>query len=228
MSVRKNLGAAFVFAFVFLEACGNAVSPQSDGGRDAMGGDASAGCRLRNGEFCPVGQTCPAGDGCNECSCLAEGNLACTLLACIDAGTPTISCRSGAECADGQECVFSTSSCGGLGECMEVPPCARPETFCSCEGVTYLACIANRPTRHAGACEGVVDAGVSCAGARLNANGACVDSTGAAAPVTCCSGYNCDQRTAACDALPPACPPGTVISVVGLCWGPCVPRERCR
>jgi hypothetical protein len=76
MSVRKNLGAAFVFAFVFLEACGNAVSPQSDGGRDAMGGDASAGCRLRNGEFCPVGQTCPAGDGCNECSCLAEGNLA--------------------------------------------------------------------------------------------------------------------------------------------------------
>lgn len=215
-----------MFSFA-LGACGSAVSPQGDGGRDANSSDASAGCMLFNGGFCPVGQRCPAGDGCNVCSCSAGGMLACTLRACVDAGTST-SCRSGAECANGQECVFATPSCGVMGECMAITPCSRPELFCSCEGETYSACRADRPTRYAGACSGVVDAGVSCAGARLNANGACVDGAGAAAPVACCSGYNCDEMTAACESLPPTCPPGTVVSVVGACWGPCVPRELCR
>lgn len=296
MSLRKNLGAALVLSFV-VGACGNAVSPQGDGGRDANSSDATAGCTLQNGGFCPVGSVCPAGDGCNSCMCMANGVLGCTTIGCIDASMPR-PCRSGAECANGQECVFTNSSCGATGECMAITPCFQPETFCSCAGVTYQACRANQPTRNAGVCEGPPpvgcnpmrtcspdqecvypvgacgvdgrcspitdcaatasfcgcdgttfrgcpnrptqpaagvgscsgssDAGVSCAGARLNANGACVDSAGATAPVTCCSGYNCNQMTAACESLPPTCPAGFVPSVVGACWGPCVPRELCR
>lgn len=252
---------------------------------------------LSNGGFCPLGQSCPAGDGCNVCSCSANGMLACTLRACIDAGTTT-ACRSGAECANGQECVFTTSSCGATGECMGITPCVAPETFCSCAGQTYQACRPNQPTRNAGVCEGpppvgcnpmracppdqecvypvgacgvdgrcstltdcaavatfcgcdgttfpgcqnrptqpaagagacsgVADAGVACAGARLNANGACVNSDGSGAPVTCCSGYNCNQSAALCNSVPPTCAVGFVPSVVGACWGPCVPRELCR
>jgi len=43
-------------------------------------------CRY-NGVLQPPGNTFPAGDGCNTCSCTANGEVACTLIACrVDSG----------------------------------------------------------------------------------------------------------------------------------------------
>lgn len=287
--------------WALLEACGASVSAQNDGGnnRDASTTtDGSAGaCALPNGGTCPRGQTCPAGDGCNTCSCSASGSLGCTLIACMP---PPGSCASGAECANGQECVFAPLSCGARGMCMALTPCAEPQTFCSCTGQTYSACRPNQPTLNFGACNGstrrcdesnrcpndqecvypvgacgvqgvcsfitdcaaiadfcgcdgqtfrdcpnrptrpaaaanacagggVADAGVNaCGGSRLDASGRCVLADGSAAPVECCTGYQCDQSAAACESIPPECPAGYAVSVVGACWGPCVPRANCR
>lgn len=296
MNQRWKIAPALVL-WAMLEACGASVSAQGDGGGSNDGGSGAA-CTLPTGGSCPVGTSCPAGDGCNTCSCIAgqPPRLACTLIACIDAGPP--GCRSGAECANGQECVFETSSCGGTGRCEGLTPCAMPMTYCSCTGVSYDACRPNQPTRFEGRCEapaqacnarttcpadrecvypvgacgvdgrcspisdcaeiaqfcgcdgstfrgcqsrptrpamsegacpGVADAGAgACAGAGLNAQGACVFAGGSSAPVACCSGYNCDARTALCESLPPTCEGGSVPTVVGACWGPCVPRALCR
>jgi Cys-rich repeat protein len=38
---------------------------------------------------------------------------------------------------------------------------------------------------------------------------------------------DCDPNHAACDMIPPTCPDGEVPSVVGGCFGPCVPEEAC-
>ena len=35
-----------------------------------------------NGETYQVGDTFPAGDGCNSCHCNEDGEVSCTLLAC--------------------------------------------------------------------------------------------------------------------------------------------------
>jgi len=40
-----------------------------------------AGCDI-NGVWVPEGESAPAGDGCNTCSCLASGRVACTRIAC--------------------------------------------------------------------------------------------------------------------------------------------------
>lgn len=304
MKSRFTSATLFV-ASVFAAACGTAVAPGSDGGRDVAIMDsavdaAPTGCLLPNGTTCPVGQTCPAGDGCNSCSCAPGQRLACTGLACVDAGGA--SCRSAADCNDGNECVFGPSSCGATGRCEPPTPCAEPQTFCACNGETYSACRPTQPTRALGACSSVracnsrmacpptdecvypvgacgvdgVCRGVtdciasaefcSCEGATYRAcpnaptrptrstgacpsvpdggsfdggaavcTGAMLDSTrrqctnasGAALPVECCTGWNCDASAVLCDRTPPSCPAGWVGSVAGSCWGPCVPAANC-
>src|SRR5258708_2448988 len=61
-----------------LAACASTVTPA---------GEAHA-CALPNGSTCAAGATCPAGDGCNQCSCGADGSVRCTQQACAstDAG----------------------------------------------------------------------------------------------------------------------------------------------
>lgn len=44
----------------------------------------------------------------------------------------------------------------------------------------------------------------------------------------CVAGFVCDPSLVACDALPPTCAAGETPSVVGTCWGPCVPASECR
>jgi hypothetical protein len=44
-------------------------------------------CTYR-GTLFPAGATFPATDGCNNCTCLEDGQIACTEKACIDAGQP--------------------------------------------------------------------------------------------------------------------------------------------
>ncbi|MBL8684994.1 MAG: hypothetical protein JNK05_37810 [Myxococcales bacterium] len=291
-----------VFALA-VGACGAAVTPRGDAGDSGVAvSDASLFCPLPGGGRCPAGTTCPAGDGCNTCSCPASGgNASCTLIGCVSDAGPTTGCSSSAQCANGQECVFGTSSCGQNGTCMPTESCFDPETYCSCTGVTYQACRPTRPTALVGRCDsptqrcnertsclatqeciytvgacgvdgrcapisdcaatadfcgcdgssfracpgrptrpaasetrctgsvdgGVADSGFACVGARLNAAGACERPSGAA-PVECCTGYNCDQSSALCERLPPVCPSGFVPSIVGACYGPCVPSASCR
>lgn len=38
---------------------------------------------------------------------------------------------------------------------------------------------------------------------------------------------SCDARRVLCDALPPICSEGEAPSVVGACWGPCIPATSC-
>ena len=41
-------------------------------------------------------------------------------------------------------------------------------------------------------------------------------------------GVNCDPSGVTCKAMTPSCPPGQVASVVGNCWGTCVPILECQ
>lgn len=110
-------------------------------------------CILPDGNRCPRGASCPAGDGCNTCSCYGPGpTAACTLIGCIvpDAGTR---CRTAADCGRGEFCNYPTTGCAAAGTCQAAVPCAEPNEFCGCSGTSYLACAADRPTSTPGACE---------------------------------------------------------------------------
>jgi hypothetical protein len=43
----------------------------------------------------------------------------------------------------------------------------------------------------------------------------------------CVLQLDCDPRNAYCDMIPPVCPPGSVITVVDGCFGPCVDPKAC-
>lgn len=43
-----------------------------------------------NGRTYQVGQSFDADDGCNTCSCSNDGQVSCTLMFCVDDGTPPI------------------------------------------------------------------------------------------------------------------------------------------
>lgn len=43
----------------------------------------------------------------------------------------------------------------------------------------------------------------------------------------CVAGFPCDTRVVTCDAAEPQCAPGETASVVGTCYGPCVPADQC-
>jgi hypothetical protein len=40
--------------------------------------------------------------------------------------------------------------------------------------------------------------------------------------------YDCDRSSVKCDSLEPICPDGMTISVIGACYGPCVPVTSCK
>ena len=101
-------------------------------------------------DACTPGSTVPAGDGCNTCTCQADGTLACTL---IDCNPGAIVCASGlADCdgdsANGCETILlgSTQNCGGCGiVCMAptnqqarcVAGACTLEASCLYEGVEH-------------------------------------------------------------------------------------------
>jgi hypothetical protein len=39
---------------------------------------------------------------------------------------------------------------------------------------------------------------------------------------------NCDLDDVLCESLPPACDEGETPTVVGICWGECIPADECR
>jgi hypothetical protein len=62
------------------------VGDGNDTGNQTDEGDENA---TGNQTGCQEGDTRPASDGCNTCSCDAEGNWACTEMACVDEDPPT-------------------------------------------------------------------------------------------------------------------------------------------
>ncbi len=70
-----------VFAVLGLAACAQSSEPPgADGG--------TSGCTYAGTHYA-VGESFTSSDGCNQCSCGAGGQVACTARACADGGAPT-------------------------------------------------------------------------------------------------------------------------------------------
>lgn len=246
MSTSHRPSLCCVFAVVGLLGCGSTVvvsnpavdaeTPPPDRGSVPMDvgdlpSDAAITCLLSNGVRCPAGQSCY--DGCNTCFCPADGGLpGCTLRACVDAGPPA-SCRSSADCNEGQECTVSQPGCAMTGVCTPRSSCARVVSYCGCDGVTFLGCAGapHQPWARASSC---ADGGspfdvAVCAGATISRSGTyCAGPADEVLPMDCCTGWDCNPVGVMCNVAPPPCPAGQV-RLVGLgCWGVCVTSDRCR
>jgi hypothetical protein len=86
------------------------ITGPSKGG--SAGAGAKDGCSYA-GETYPPGTSFPSEDGCNTCSCMANGTVACTARACAEGGAPGMSCQDelAKELAVVQACE-SVDDCG--------------------------------------------------------------------------------------------------------------------
>lgn len=194
-----------ITAVAVLLGCSSSVSPGPADGADGAGGDAAQ------------VDDAPSDTGPDS----------------MDASSPRV-CRSNADCAEGQMCM-GTAGCDTVWMCQDFVGDCTPDRqqYCGCDGRTFesggLPCV-GRQYAHEGPCESPpTDAGTpSCTAAWIDHMGNCRGPVDQAYPAECCAGVaNCDQHQARCDAPPPACPPGRAPSIVGGCWGPCVPFEYC-
>ena len=93
-------------------------------------GDDAGNVCVYEGQTYPFGATFPAGDGCNTCSC-DEYGVACTLIACPDAGVgclPSGGCAVGPRCGEvccdtGEACIDGECRCGDLAACGSGDSC---------------------------------------------------------------------------------------------------------
>jgi hypothetical protein len=193
-------------------------SPAADAGLPV---DARTSCRLPNGGTCLVGQSCPAGDGCNTCSCYGgQETAACTTIGCaVDAG-PAPDVRTSCRLPDGGTCLVGQSCPAGDG-------C----NTCSCYGALETAACT---TIGCGSRDGGMSDGpaamdvVSCGGASVAPNGQyCAGPADGPLPLGCCTSWNCDLRAVMCFGFPPTCGAGEVPVAAMGCYGPCVPASNC-
>jgi hypothetical protein len=131
------------------------AEPGADAGVDTVLPPAdTGGCLLPGGGTCPWDASCPAGDGCNVCTCGPDGQARCTLRDCApaDAGAP--GCRSSLECGDYtlMDCVFPQGCGTTQGTCESPVVCDAPAPWCGCDGETFLACRPDRPYAYSGPC----------------------------------------------------------------------------
>ncbi len=221
-STRVRFAVRFALVAATALGCSAATSPTGDGSTDSFGASDAVsdvqGCRLTNGSVCSVGMSCPAGDGCNTCTCGPSGGVAaCTERACpppMDAGSRA--CSTAADCARNESCVFPLSACSSRGTCEPELRCLVPRSFCACSGVVYQACVPDRPTVSEGtSCVPPVrDGGTRpCGATTCGANQLC--------EYACCGGAAppCEPRTDA-----GTCPAG---SAPGPCFGPGGPAFDC-
>src|SRR4051812_15481071 len=133
MPHRSFIPFAFVFVVSFAAGCALSVGPGGnhgdaagsvDGGQFADGfgprPEADTNCHFPDGRICPLGQSCPADDGCNQCSCSTGGVLACTERDCVR------TCRTSADCLRGQECS-GPAGCDVQWTCGEARACLTVE-----------------------------------------------------------------------------------------------------
>lgn len=98
-------------------------SQSTDTAGDAQGGDVGIACTVGDKTYAP-GDSFPSDDGCNTCSCGADGQVACTLMAC------QVTCDYGGATYPAGDSFPSTDGCN----------------TCSCESdgqvsCTLMACI---------------------------------------------------------------------------------------
>ena len=139
------------FAIAALAACNEELPfPPTDGGTDAVsdsGGDTGT-----DTGTCTDGETRPADDGCNTCTCTDAGEWACTERACAS------------ECDSDDDCI--RTGCSGQ--------LCRPEpTASTCEFLPHYACFGDPEVTSCGCRSGV------CAWDPTDALSACIADAGA-------------------------------------------------
>ena len=192
-----------------IAACSSSVVPRGDSsGQDAVIIDEHqpvpdanpVSCAFPDGRHCAIGTSCPAGDGCNTCTCNDHAQLTCTLLDCIPA-----SCHATADCHGAGTCIFHNPGCGMSGVCEPPRDCPTTTVFCGCDGQT-----------HFGPCNGP--------DAPFFVLGDCQPPVFDAGPPP---RIDCAPANVTCASIPPTCDFGMVPQVIAGCWGMCVPFDAC-
>jgi hypothetical protein len=167
----------------------------------------------------PVGSTKPAGDGCNNCSCLASGAWACTKMAC----PAPDAAGDGSQCPSGQ--IWCPGCPPNPGLCASVCPAvacvvdAGAPLDAGAGACSSLATLADCQARSD--CHAVfVDPGTcGCAGAGCCAHfSRCVD--GGKALCTAPATLGCDMAT-------PFCESPYVLAYTAICYEGCVLDTEC-
>lgn len=176
---------------------------------------ASAAC-VSNNRDCQTDDDCPQGLACTLICPLAEPNQpdgdpatgtcapddpSCGECVGICEPLPTNECEGDDDCPDGNVCE--------LYDALEPQGC-DPASGMDCSVSPVGVCV---PARR------ICETNDDCA-SDSGEQAWCIENE-------CVSMVDCDPNHAGCEMLPPTCPDGEVVSVVGGCFGPCVPAGAC-
>ena len=92
-------------------------------------------CRYEGRNY-DIGDTFPAGDGCNTCMCTEAEGVACTEIACLDPDADPASCAPSGGCPSGPAC---DAVCCGAGEACFNGECQCGDSAACGEGDTCEA-----------------------------------------------------------------------------------------